>query len=55
MGLAIDGALVPVLHEPEWRQAMVGTSTLDDTEDEGLHVGQVAHEDDIALGGWVTA
>jgi hypothetical protein len=37
IGLGIDGALVPILHEKEWRQAMAGTITLYDSKGKALY------------------
>lgn len=42
IGLGIDGALVPILHEPDWRQVMVGTITLYDKEGGVLHTAYFA-------------
>ena len=42
IGLSIDGALVPLLHEVKWREAMVGTITLYDDEREVLHTAYFA-------------
>jgi hypothetical protein len=42
IGLGIDGALVPILHEKEWRQAMAGTITLYNEKGEPLHTAYFA-------------